>query len=149
MKEMMLALAFMTPWALLSTGCSGTPPAAIGVVDGKLSPCPESPNCVSTQSDDETHKGEALSFRGTLTETMAAVVRVVGKMERTTIITQSDDYLHVEYRTKIGFVDDVEFLLDKSTRTVHFRSASRVGYSDLGVNRKRMEGFSDLYRNLP
>ena len=149
MKEMMLAIALMTAWVMLSTGCSGTPPAAIGVVDGRLSPCPDSPNCVSTQSDDETHNSEALSFRRTLAETMAAIVRVVGEMERTTIITQSDDYLHVEYRTKIGFVDDVEFLLDKSTRTVHFRSASRVGYSDLGVNRKRMEGFSGLYRNLP
>jgi uncharacterized protein (DUF1499 family) len=80
---------------------------------------------------------------------MAAILDVVGKMVRTTIITQREDYLHVEYRTKMGFVDDVEFHLDDATRTVHFRSASRIGYSDMGVNRKRMEEFTRLYRALP
>ena len=79
---------------------------------------------------------------------MARILRVVDKMERTTIITRREDYLHVEYRTKMGFVDDVEFYLDAQTQTVHFRSASRVGYSDLGVNRKRMEEFTTLYRDL-
>jgi uncharacterized protein (DUF1499 family) len=80
---------------------------------------------------------------------MAAILAVVEKMQRTTVITQRENYLHVEYRTKMGFVDDVEFYLDESTDTVHFRSASRIGYSDLGVNRKRMEEFSSLYRALP
>jgi len=129
--------------------CSGGPPANIGVKDGKLSPCPKSPNCVSTQSSDAKHGIEALSFRGSRTETMAAILEVVAQMERPTIITRSEDYLHVEYRTKMGFVDDVEFYLDEQTQTVHFRSASRVGYSDLGVNRKRMEQFTALYRDLP
>jgi uncharacterized protein (DUF1499 family) len=79
---------------------------------------------------------------------MAMILRVVDKMERTTIIARREDYLHVEYRTKMGFVDDVEFYLNEQTQTVHFRSASRLGYSDLGVNRKRMEEFTILYRDL-
>jgi len=118
-------------------------------MEGKLAPCPNSPNCVSTQSSDAKHAIEALPFRGSRADTMARILRVVDKMERTTIITRREDYLHVEYRTKMGFVDDVEFYLEEQTQTVHFRSASRVGYSDLGVNRKRMEEFTTLYRNLP
>jgi len=148
MKRSMPVFAIAAVSMMLFGRCSGGPPSNIGLQDGKLSPCPSSPNCVSTQSSDPQHKIEALSFRGSKAQTMAAVVAVVGKMKRTTIITQREDYLHVEYRTKMGFVDDVEFFLDEAHQTVHFRSASRVGYSDLGVNRKRMEDFTTLYRNL-
>ena len=148
MKRSMPVFAIAAVSMMLFGRCSGGPPSNIGLQDGKLSPCPSSPNCVSTQSSDPQHKIEALSFRGSKAQTMAAVVAVVGKMKRTTIITQREDYLHVEYRTKMGFVDDVEFFLDEAHQTVHFRSASRVGYSDLGVNRKRMEEFTTLYRNL-
>ena len=148
MKRSIPVFAIAAVSMMLFGRCSGGPPSNIGLQDGKLSPCPSSPNCVSTQSSDPQHKIEALSFRGSKAQTMAAVVAVVGKMKRTTIITQREDYLHVEYRTKMGFVDDVEFFLDEAHQTVHFRSASRVGYSDLGVNRKRMEEFTTLYRNL-
>jgi uncharacterized protein (DUF1499 family) len=149
MKRSLPMFAVATLSIMLFGRCSGGPPSNIGLKDGKLSPCPKSPNCVSTQSDDPQHGIEALPFRGSIAQTMAAILTVVGKMQRTTVITQREDYLHVEYRTKMGFVDDVEFHLDEATRTVHFRSASRIGYSDLGVNRKRMEEFMNLYRALP
>jgi uncharacterized protein (DUF1499 family) len=149
MKKSLPVLAAATLSMMLFSRCSGGPPADIGLRDGKLSPCPDSPNCVSTRSSDSRHVIEPLPFRGSKADTMAAILEVVDKMVRTTIITQRQDYLHVEYRTKMGFVDDVEFHLDEATGTVHFRSASRVGYSDLGVNRKRMEEFSRLYRALP
>jgi uncharacterized protein (DUF1499 family) len=130
---------------MLFSRCSGGSPSNIGVHEGRLSPCPDAPNCVSTQSSDPRHRIEALPFRGSAEQTMAAVLSVVETMAKTTIITQAEDYLHVEYRTKMGFVDDVEFYLDESTKTVHFRSASRIGYSDLGVNRRRMQEFTRLY----
>jgi uncharacterized protein (DUF1499 family) len=60
-------------------------------------------------------------------------------MKRTTLVRETPDYLHVEFRTLLGFVDDVEFYLDESQNVIHLRSASRIGYWDLGVNRKRME----------
>ncbi len=135
--------------AMIFAGCSAGPPANLGVKDGALAPCPNSPNCVSTRSTDAKHRIEPLAFQGGTTETMTALVEVANRMERTTIVSRRERYLHVEYRTKMGFVDDVEFLLDERTRTVHFRSASRVGYSDLGVNRKRMERFRDLYTGAP
>ena len=145
----MQTLAIATISLGLFGGCSGGPPANVGTGDGQLAPCPSTPNCVSTAATDEVHGIEALPFRGTAEETMAALVTVVESMIRTTIITQRADYLHVEYRTRIGFVDDVEFLLDEATETVQFRSASRVGASDLGVNRQRMEEFRALYMALP
>ena len=56
-------------------------------------------------------------------------------------------YLHYEFTSLLlRFVDDVEFLFDEATKTVHFRSASRTGYSDLGVNRRRMEQMQALVR---
>jgi len=129
--------------------CSGGPPAHLGVENGKLAPCPKSPNCVSTQSEDERHGIEALPFRGSRVDTLAAILRVVERMPRTKVVTQREDYVHVEYRTKMGFVDDVEFYFEEENRIVHFRSASRLGYSDMGLNRRRMEEFTAFYRDLP
>lgn len=129
----------------LFAGCSGGPPPGVDAGDGRLAPCPSTPNCVSTLATDGEHAIEPLPFRGSAADTMTALRAVVQRMPRTKVITERDDYLHVEYRTRVGFVDDVEFLLDMPTRTVNFRSASRVGTSDLGLNRQRMEEFTELY----
>jgi uncharacterized protein (DUF1499 family) len=65
---------------------------------------------------------------------------VIQNLEKTKIITETQNYLYVEFTSKVmGFVDDVEFLLDNNSQVVHVRSASRLGKSDLGVNRKRIE----------
>jgi uncharacterized protein (DUF1499 family) len=65
---------------------------------------------------------------------------VIQNLERTKVITETENYLHTEFTSKVmGFVDDVEFLLNDSTKVIHVRSASRLGESDLGVNRKRIE----------
>jgi uncharacterized protein (DUF1499 family) len=109
------------------------------VKDNRLSPCPSSPNCVSSQSDDEKHKIDPIRFTSTPAEAMEKLKKVVQGMERTKVVRETQDYLHVEFRTLLGFVDDVEFYLDGSQKVIHLRSASRVGYWDLGVNRKRIE----------
>jgi uncharacterized protein (DUF1499 family) len=123
----------------LFSGCSGTRPSNLGVKDNRLSPCPSSPNCVSSQSDDEGHKIDPIPFTSTPAEAMDRLIAVVRRMERTTVVRERPDYLHVEFRTSLGFVDDVEFYVDDKEKVIHLRSASRVGYWDLGVNRKRME----------
>ncbi len=65
---------------------------------------------------------------------------VMGTLPRTRLIREDDFYLHYEVTSLLfRFVDDVEFLFDDPTRTIRFRSASRTGYGDLGVNRRRME----------
>lgn len=123
----------------LFSGCGGSRPSSLGVKEKRLSPCPSSPNCVSSQSDDERNRIDPLRFNSPPAEAMQKLKKVVQGMDRSTIVRETPDYLHVEFRTLLGFVDDAEFSLDEDQKVIHLRSASRVGYWDLGVNRKRME----------
>ena len=92
-----------------------------------LGPCPSSPNCVSTQASDEGHAIAPFRYRKSRAEAKEALKEVVGSLPRTKLVEVDESY------------DDVEFLFDDEAKTIHFRSASRTGYGDLGVNRKRME----------
>ncbi|MFS1512654.1 DUF1499 domain-containing protein [Chengkuizengella sp. SCS-71B] len=115
------------------------PKVKLGVKDGKLAECPNSPNCVSTQTMDESKKLEPVPFTISNKKAMDKIIKVVEKMPRTKVVIQDNNYLHVTFTTKLfRFVDDVEFYLDEQEKVIHFRSASRMGYSDMGVNRKRM-----------
>lgn len=125
---------------ILVAGCTGSRPMNLGVHDGKLAPCPATPNCVSSQSADKEHAVEPLLFSGTAAEAMAKLKVVLSTMPRARVVTATETYLHAEFTSALfRFVDDVEFWFDESTGTIHLRSASRVGTSDLGVNRKRIE----------
>lgn len=111
----------------------------LGVDNGQLAPCPDKPNCVSTQAQasDAEHYMPPLEVGNGLA--MTQVRDLIEARPRTKIISQTDTYLHAEFRSRImRFVDDVEFYLDADAGLLHFRSASRVGHSDMGVNRKRM-----------
>jgi uncharacterized protein (DUF1499 family) len=73
----------------------------------------------------------------------------VRSLKRSKIITDKENYIHVEFRTALfKFVDDVEFLFDESEKDIHFRSRARLGYSDMGVNRKRMDIIRDKFNNF-
>jgi len=128
----------MTIGILGILGCAGERPGNLGARDGLLSACPASPNCVSSQTADGGHRIAALQFSGDPDAAFARLKRVLGQRGDTTIREDSPGYLRVELRTLL-FVDDGEFLLDRSQRVIHVRSASRLGYSDLGKNRSRME----------
>jgi uncharacterized protein (DUF1499 family) len=125
---------------------AGGRPDTLGVRDGRLAPCPTSPNCVSSQApaEDAEHHVAPLPFppsvQGDPARAWEALERAVRALERTTVVTVRPNYLHAEASTALlGFIDDLECLLDGAARVIHVRSASRVGYSDLGVNRKRVE----------
>jgi uncharacterized protein (DUF1499 family) len=121
---------------------AGKPPANLGVKNGRLAPCPRSPNCVASQGDaaDATHYIPPIAFKGDAGAAWRALREAVVASERVTVVNERDGYLRAEFATKfIGFVDDVEFLLDATARVVHVRSASRLGYRDFGVNRARIE----------
>jgi len=121
---------------------SGNRPSNLGVTDGKLAACPSSPNCVSSQAPkaDEEHSTDPLPYTKSPAETIEALKSVIESMERTQIITEESNYLYAEFTSALmGFVDDVEFYVDEDAKVIHVRSASRLGKSDLGVNRKRVE----------
>jgi uncharacterized protein (DUF1499 family) len=126
--------------ALFGSLFAGTPPADVGARDGRLAPCPAKPNCVSSQAADDAHRIAPFPLRGPPLSSMAMLARVVAAQPGATIVTQRDDYLYATFTTNLmGFVDDVEFVVDLPRGVVDVRSASRLGYSDLGVNRKRIE----------
>ena len=126
------------------TGCGGVMPKQIGLVDGQLAQCPDSPNCVLSQgAQDEQHAIAPISYSGAPLDAKAALERVLAESPRTKIKNSTEYYIHAEFTSAIfRFVDDVEFLIEpasESAGVIHVRSASRVGYSDLGANRKRVE----------
>ena len=124
--------------AILLSACSGNPPGNLGVSDGCLAPCPQSPNCVSSQASDEAQRIEPLPLKGSPSQTQALLARLLADEPRARLIEQDANYLRAEFSSRVlRFVDDVEFLIGE--QAVDVRSASRLGYSDLGVNRKRIE----------
>ena len=115
-------------------------PDNLGVKDGRLVPCPSTPNCVSSQAADEAHRMDPLPFTGGPDVALARLKTVLAARPRTTVVEEKGDYLRAESVSFLfRFVDDVEFVVDRDAKVIHFRSASRVGLSDFGVNRKRME----------
>lgn len=113
----------------------------LGVTDGMLQPCPNSPNCVCSQSEDPRHAIAPIPYATSLAEARTTLLNVVATMEGATIVTQDPAYIRLEVRVKgFGFIDDVEFVFDEQTQVIHFRSSSRVPYYDFELNRKRMEG---------
>lgn len=128
---------------------AGKRPDNLGVRDGKLAPCPNTPNCVISQSSDAEHSIEPLTYNSTPAEAMADLKAAIQAMKKTKIITENKNYLYAEFTSAImGFVDDVEFYLDEGAKVIHVRSASRLGQSDLGVNRKRIETIRTKLKEL-
>ena len=120
----------------------------IGIIDGKFYPCPKTPNCVSTLATSKQHAIDPINYSGSLSEAKEKIIKIINLLKRTKIVTDKENYIHVEVRTAIfRFVDDVEFLFDDNEKIIHFRSRARLGYSDMGVNRKRMEGIKVSYQN--
>jgi len=115
-----------------------------------LRPCPSSPNCVSTQDDDATHGATPIAFSGSAQGAMAAVLASLGALDRIEVVERDDRYVHAVATTRLlRFKDDVELLVDADGGVIHYRSASRVGHSDLGVNRRRMDALAaDIARRL-
>lgn len=105
-----------------------------------LPPCPTSPNCVSSQATDTAHFIAPFKIVGAIDVASIALKNALLSQSRTVITHEMGNTLHAEATSLIfRFVDDVDVLLDSEARVFHIRSASRVGYGDFGVNRKRVE----------
>jgi uncharacterized protein (DUF1499 family) len=133
---------------LALVGCHPRP-ANLATPGEALRPCPGTPNCVSTEAADAGHALPAVPFRGTPEAAQSRARQALLAEPRTRIVLEAPGYLRAESRSRlIRFVDDVEVVVDGTARVIRFRSASRVGRSDMGVNRKRMQRFTQRFRAL-
>jgi uncharacterized protein (DUF1499 family) len=126
----------------LSSSLIFSPPAfaAIGLDNGHLSACPSSPNCVVSQDGDQDHIIEPIAYQGDRTTAKETLLKVLSVVPRTKVIENTDNYIHAESTSRIfKFVDDAEFYFPEDQNIIQVRSAARVGESDLGVNRRRIE----------
>ena len=122
---------------------SGSRPGDLGARDGRLAPCKRTPNCVSSQADADKDAGHYIApirITGSARGAWTALRSLLKTMPRVSLVADKEDYLYAEFTSRtMGFVDDVEFLLDDKADVIHVRSASRLGRSDFGVNRERVE----------
>ena len=144
-----MLLIFVLPLAVIGCGqlglFSGTAPTDLGLHNGMLK-APESGaiNVVSSFTKQQNHNAysdiEPIHFSGDAATAFDKLKHIIGTMDNATLVRSEPTYLYAHYRTPLlKFVDDVEFVLDAPTSTIHMRSASRLGKGDFGVNRKRLE----------
>ena len=118
---------------------SGQRPTTLGLKQNKLTPCPDSPNCVCSQDPDPGHQIEPLAFDSSPNKAFAQLKTILTDMDNAEIINETRTYIYAEFTSSLlGFVDDVEFYLDKRAKVIQVRSASRLGKSDLGANQSRV-----------
>jgi uncharacterized protein (DUF1499 family) len=138
MKKISLLLAGLAALGLLA--CSGTRPTYLGVIDQRLAPCPASPNCIASDAIDPDRDIEPFTLEVGPDEGWAAAVEAVRALPRTEIVRSTNHYLHAECTSAMfRYVDDLELHLRPGDGVIAVRSASRLGHSDFGVNRRRVE----------
>lgn len=121
-------------------------PDNLGATDGKLSPCPDKPNCVCSTDSTEAHQIAPLAFADSADQARERLLAILEQFPGCSIVQSEGNYLRAEFRTRwLRFVDDVEFLIDPRQNVIQVRSASRVGYSDLGTNRRRIEAIRQQF----
>ncbi|MEM8613940.1 MAG: DUF1499 domain-containing protein [Cyanobacteria bacterium P01_H01_bin.105] len=128
---------------------TGTPPADIGVHEAHLIDCPASPNCVSSSASDDEHYIAPIEYTTESDAVRDKLIAVLENQPRTEVTEQTDDYIRVTFTSRLmGFVDDAEFYFMPDGKTIAMRSAARLGESDLGVNRRRLEQFRLALQSL-
>lgn len=149
-KRVLIVVLLVTAtvvWAAVRWVNSRSRPAhAIGFSDKQLAACPDRPNCISTTAKRPEQRIAPFLVEEAPEGALATLETIIQSMPRSRIVSSREHYLHAEFRSRIfGFVDDVEFLIDESERAIHFRAAARVGDSDFGVNRSRMDKIRARY----
>lgn len=136
---------------VMLTGCSGTRPK-LGINDGKLVPCPKTPNCVNSQVTEIRHSIQPLHYTGTLQDARKMLLEILSADKHATILVSQQTYIRVEFSSALfRFIDDGEFYFPErpdDEKVIHVRSAARLGYSDFGTNRKRLERIRKTFQNL-
>ena len=143
-------LGFFIGWLVVFFINLASKPVAGGVVAGRLAPCPATQNCVSSQADDPAQAVEPFKLTGDPAATREKLKTALARLGGTTVVKEETNYLHAVAVTPfLRFRDDLELLIDPANGVVHVRSASRIGVSDLGANRKRVERLRSLLFDQP
>ena len=126
--------------AIRTWAATAPAPEDLGMPSGRLAPCPSSPNCVCSEDPATRSFVEPIRLAGPTDEVQRRLKAALEALPRTRVVAEEPGYLRAECRSRfLGFVDDLELRVDRVAGVVHVRSASRVGHSDLGVNRARVE----------
>ena len=124
---------------LLLTACARHLPPTLGVSGASLAPCKKTPNCVYSGAQSKRHSIAPFELAIPIGLAWDAINQLLADNESATVISSSPTYLHAEYKSAtFGFVDDLELMVSADKKRIELRSASRVGYSDGGINRKRI-----------
>ena len=151
-RNMLITLLLLLLVMLLLLGglrffglAEGVRPDSLGLINNQLADCPDKPNCVSSYSASEIHTIEPLPYELNAVVSIKKITTVLQASNRITIITTTSNYIHAESKSLLlGFVDDVEVYCDDEKQRCFVRSASRLGRTDFGVNRKRIEQIRTL-----
>ena len=120
----------------------GGRPSTLGVKEGKLAGPRKTPNSVVSEGIESTHPAYVapIAFTGDPRAALAKLGAVLQALDRVTLIKVEETYLYAEFLSKtLGYVDDFEARVDSAASVIHVRSSSRLGYSDKGFNRSRVE----------
>ena len=146
MKIVLIILALLIVVNIVRIVVQNTRVPELGHENGILKPLSKKPNAVSTQAEDVDKRVAPWPFKDNLEATVSAIESAVSQYGGAELKTRDDHYLYYVFTTPtMHFHDDVEFYLNEDDRTVQFRSASRAGYSDMGLNRKRYDALKELY----
>ncbi len=136
----MKKISLLIPMLLLISACSSTAPKQLTLSPQGFSDCPASPNCVSSDAQDELHTIDPFELTVPADQAWAETKAAVMQLTRTRVVSEEDGYLHAESRSLLfRFVDDLQLQLREQEGIIAIYSASRVGHSDFGVNRQRIE----------
>lgn len=142
-KLILVALAVMAAMMFIK---NQQVPKNLGVKDGKLFEVPDTPNGVSTQTTVIEKQVSPLAYKESLEASKEKIKKAIDDYGGGEIIKEEANYLYVVFTTgTMQYKDDAEFYFDDASQLIHFRSASRVGKSDMGLNKKRYETLSNMY----
>jgi len=141
-----LTTAFAGIFYFFYLGYKSQTGSAPGLVNSKLTPCPDKPNCICTEyPDDKSHFTDAIKFETLDIDKISKAIESTGGI----ISTTENNYIAATYTSRLfKYVDDFEVRMDSENQLIHIRSASRVGHSDMGANLKRIESFKKTFSLL-
>lgn len=121
-------------------GCAVSPPEQFRVDETHFTPCSSAPHCVSSQADaGDSHYVKPLVYATSAERAKQALIAVLANQDNAKIVSDQADVIHATFSTTLGFVDDVNFIIQPSASVIDVKSSSRIGYYDFGVNRNRVE----------